>query len=392
MSNISLAWIPDIHLENKAVQPKTWQQQAAWIKDHQAAYNIQGVLCAGDIFMSNSGTDTLARDLPTAWPNGFETINSMGVPYLVAAGNHDYDGPTDDSVTPSQPLGSGTWDTTYFDMNIGYSKIRGYTAWYAGCWGAPGYPGKGSQGNSSKATQAIKIEAGGRKLLVIALEYLPRDGALEWAADQIDKNPDHEVIIVTHAYMTMSGLLFDKWGNDYDMAFMANTACEVTSDYTVTWSSPPSQETFKGLAVSQFPDQDFFPGGSTGTTILAWAKKFANIKLILCGHDIPEVQAPPVLNQNGSVPSQYSFVTAANDAHRVDLAHDGHPICGIFANYQCMVYPGHGMHNSEVVLLLELEGLQLRVRAFNTSTGEELLHQRPYPYLLPWWRNSELAS
>jgi hypothetical protein len=45
------------------------------------------------------------------------------------------------------------------------------------------------------------FEAGGRKWLVIGLEFAPRPDVLRWASDVIGAHPEHSAIIFTHAYL-----------------------------------------------------------------------------------------------------------------------------------------------------------------------------------------------
>jgi hypothetical protein len=237
------------------------------------------------------------------------------LPYLVAIGNHDYI----------------NGDSSSFDTNIGYIRLN-QKKWYAGYWAAP---------DGSQANQAIMFNAQGRQLLIIALEHMPRQGAIDWAQNLIISNPDYSVIIITHFYMTVHGVL------------PINT------------------------------DPYMWPGNSAqygGQELCDWAKTFSNIKAILCGHSLP----------------QTGTEEGTNHYHRVDMAWDGHPLIGIYTDYQVgfgddktvpadangCVGPG-GQLPSQVVLLLELSDFQMNVRAFNTTTGEEQFSPH-YPYVLPW--------
>ena len=320
---IRIVSIPDIHLEG-AGQPATWKAQAKWIVNNQATFNTQAVLFVGDVQISTSGQDDLGTDMPNGWNWGFSAIDGMNLPYLVSPGNHDYD---------------NIRDTTSLDQYIGYSRIC-QKPWWVGYWDdAPGAPPDTTvigqtpppppTGNSSKATQAIRVDVGGRQLLVIALEYFPRQGALDWAGGIISSNPACDVIILTHAYMLNSGALYD-----------------------LTNGAPA-------------PDDFFYPGATTGTQVLSWAQGFPNVHLVLCGHYVPATITPATLN----------------DAHRVDTANDGHPIMGVYADYQYAVPPT--VLISQVVLLLELSETQLNVRAFNTTNNVELSNTN-YPFSLAW--------
>ena len=93
------------------------------------------------------------------------------------------------------------------------------------------------------------------------------------------------------------------------------------------------------------------------------------------GHDIPNRGLPQA--------------TGPNEAHRIDTAADGHPIIGVYADYQAAI------PSSQVILLLEVTGSRVKVRAFNTSTGKEQFSTAYvnnsggtqfsyFPYVLPW--------
>ena len=83
----------------------------------------------------------------------------------------------------------------------------------------------------------------------------------------------------------------------------------------------------------------------------------------------------------------YSLGAGPNESNRVDTANDGHPLSGIYADYQFVnsqIYPDSPPpHPSEIVLLLELSNSQVNVRAFNTSTNTEVFAPY-YPYVLSW--------
>jgi hypothetical protein len=106
---------------------------------------------------------------------------------------------------------------------------------------------------------------------------------------------------------------------------------------------------------------------NNGVALNEWAKQFQNVKAILCGH---------VLSPFGN--------SGPNEAHRIDTAKDGHTFVGIFADYQtdytlnAIGQPSY----SQVVLLLELSGSLVNVRAFNTTTNVEETNN--FPYVLPW--------
>src|SRR5690606_40006682 len=66
------------------------------------------------------------------------------------------------------------------------------------------------------------FRAGGLNLLILSLEFGPRNKVLDWAARIIREHPRHKVIINTHAYMYADDTRMgpgDKWlPGDYGLA------------------------------------------------------------------------------------------------------------------------------------------------------------------------------
>ena len=64
----------------------------------------------------------------------------------------------------------------------------------------------------SSANNFIRLEVGGRKILIIALEVLPRTAVLNWARAVHDQYFNHEVWVTTHGYMDTLGQRCDRSG------------------------------------------------------------------------------------------------------------------------------------------------------------------------------------
>lgn len=56
----------------------------------------------------------------------------------------------------------------------------------------------------------VPIMVGKRKIYIIALEFGPRKEAVDWATLVVKANPDVDFILMTHEWMTRSGLRIDK--------------------------------------------------------------------------------------------------------------------------------------------------------------------------------------
>jgi hypothetical protein len=327
-------------------QPNNWINQTNWIVKNINTYNIQAVLCAGDMYMCfdpNCRPEMEKRvwEWDDGKGEGLVAIDHWKLPYLVAAGNHDWDCTDIHAHTDSRI-------TTSFDKYVGHDKIC-TKPWYVECCQVPVRPldisCPPSLVEGSKANQAIRFDVRGRHVLVIALEIFPRPDVLRWARNLAKKYHDHEVIIITHAYMTDAGDLF--------------------GGYTARG--------YWGLSEEH---------SSSGVDILNCIKKLPNVKAILCGH------------------SNHS-PNPGGEAHRTDVADDGHPLLGIYSDYQLFT------PNSHVLLLLQVSGSEVKVRVFDTNADQEVHYSFDfptnaegtsptnaegtrfdypdiYPYILPW--------
>jgi hypothetical protein len=354
---IRFLWIPDVHLERDNTQPgqpyangsdlcnppgnpvgnqpTTWIDQCQWIKANQPVYHYQALLCAGDYAALGGGSWDLPAKQQDAWNEGISVAIQCGMPFLSCSGNHD-----NEQNTPG-------WYTYSFDQNIGNARISS-NPWYAGYWNSGAIlssnPGGSNPGlpspYSTRSCQAIAFSVGAQQVLVISLEFVPRPGALTWAAGVIAQHPTHDVILITHWYLDLDGSPF------------------------------PISETWLGTGALDGNQPTLY--GTSGEGLLQWIKTQPRIKVTLGGH----VVTTAVNNQ----PTQPNFAT------RSDQTNAGQTTIGIAANYQ---FTGSGRPDeanprpcSEVVLMLDITETNVNVRAFNTTLSQELDSQWGYPLAL----------
>ncbi len=147
--------------------------QTSWIKDNKKALNIKFVVHLGDLVEEPFSA---AR---WQWADKcMDTLDNV-VPYLVIPGNHDYENYCRDEVK----------STIMYNQYFPYTRFQDYS-WYGGH-----YPANGNQNSYGL------FASGGKKFLVIGLELCPSDAVLSWADGIINKYPDREVILFTHAYL-----------------------------------------------------------------------------------------------------------------------------------------------------------------------------------------------
>ncbi len=143
-----------------------------WIVANKDAKNIKYVMGLGDV------TD---KDLNEEWVhavNQFAKLEAAGIPYTVVRGNHESVAKYNEYM-----LGDGI---NYADMIDGCYKAGDYTNTYT------------------------KFTVGDTKYMVFVLNYGAEDAVLNWAGELIKANPDHRVILTTHAYLFRDGTTLDK--------------------------------------------------------------------------------------------------------------------------------------------------------------------------------------
>ena len=152
--------------------PETYIAQTLWIRQRLKPDNIKFAIHLGDIVQT-------AGKKPE-WENASLAMRLLDgvVPYSVAPGNHDM-------VVKER-------DTTLYNQYFSPARFA-EREWYGGHLG------------ETNDNNYCFFEGGGRKFMVINLEFAPRDEALQWAASIAAQHPTHHVIVATHCYMRPDG-------------------------------------------------------------------------------------------------------------------------------------------------------------------------------------------
>src|SRR6185312_9245521 len=212
--DFSIVVLPDTQNEAQFF-PQVMNSQTNWIAANRDGLNIQMVLGVGDIV--NDGAQTAQQQNADA---AIRILDNAGIPYMLAIGNHDYDGaaPKTRSV-----IGFNQW--------FGPARYSG-KAYY-----------KGSYPSGSNENFYGILTINGKQYLFLVLEFRPRSASLDWAESILSANSDKEAIVVTHSYLRTTGLREDT--------------CDT---------------------------QDMGPGNANGQQMWQRLRKHSNVIMVLNGH------------------------------------------------------------------------------------------------------------
>lgn len=207
--------------------PEEYYKIYQWIVDNAEEKKIAYVMGLGDITDGNSSQEWQRAQ------ESFWLLGESGIPHSQVRGNHD----------------SKENFELYMGADMDYQdSIQGAF-------------------NDKMANTWRLLQVGQVKYLIFALDYGFGDDVIQWAGEIIERYPDHNVIITTHAYMY----------RDY-----------TTLDYLD--EVPPSTT------------------GGVNDGDHMWEKfisKYENIKLVLCGHiDIDNVQISTQVGDHGNTVTQ----------------------------------------------------------------------------------------
>lgn len=188
----SMIIVPDPQTYSKfgRNQP-VFELMTAWISENIDPLNIKMVLCTGDLVEQNEmiNPDDFSANQPskTQWESVARAFGRLDgrVPYVTVLGNHDYGYKSIENRNSNF--------NTYFpvDKNFQNQKLLREV-------------GLNAQGIPTLENAAFEFTSPhGKKMLVLSLEFAPRDTTLGWAKKVIsqEKYKDHEVIVLTHSYM-----------------------------------------------------------------------------------------------------------------------------------------------------------------------------------------------
>lgn len=192
----TIVGIPDVHLDFLC-KSNNLTTMSEWIVARARKLNIRFVAQLGDAG-DRRGTGTIGEML-AACRRGFAPLTQAGIPVSVCMGNHDYDRPS-----AQRPNPSWTADPA-FGMPF-YQDMRGFGGTFESETEDPGADPGGT------ANHYFTFHAAGVDMLMLSLEYGPREKVMKWADHLVrERFPDHSVVVFTHSYLHTDGTVV---GND----------------------------------------------------------------------------------------------------------------------------------------------------------------------------------
>jgi VCBS repeat-containing protein len=181
--DFTIVVLPDTqHYVDNATRTATFNQQTQWIVDNANDLNVVFVSQLGDL---TENFDTVEVEFQRA-DSAMDILDNNGIPNNLAPGNHD--------------LGTGGTTSTYYDQYFPPSRYAPHSStWYGGWLGEE----TGQVQRLNKDNYEL-FTAGGIDFLIIHLEIDMPSYAVQWANEIIDRYPDRQVILSTHAFVNTS--------------------------------------------------------------------------------------------------------------------------------------------------------------------------------------------
>ena len=178
----TLVVLPDTQLYSEKFETN-YVAQTEWIAKNVDRYNMKYVLHVGDVTQNN---------IKREWEVALDAHKKMEgkVPCAVVPGNHD--------------LGPGGKGSSRETLMSDYFKFQEFQK-------MPTFGGVYDKEPNRMENNYHLFEAGGRKWMILGLEFGPRNDVLRWANEVVAKHPDHTVILITHAYLRPDNNRFDRY-------------------------------------------------------------------------------------------------------------------------------------------------------------------------------------
>lgn len=180
----TLVVFPDTQVEVGS-KPEMFYSQINWVVKHKDSLNIPITLHVGDLVNFNNFNHFEVAS------KGYEAFDKAHIPYAITLGNHD-----------GEAVGFHSGSAAPGNVNQNLRKTFKFNSYFP-VSRFTNQRGRFEPGKSDNAYYTFK--EGKTSWLVIALEFCPRMGAINWAADIAKEYFNYNVIILTHFYLTGKG-------------------------------------------------------------------------------------------------------------------------------------------------------------------------------------------
>lgn len=193
--------VPDTqNYTGSAAGEAIFQAEFDWIAANQVDSNIVFVTHVGDV--ANNPSD------PTEWDlveRVWNTLDNTGIPYGIAAGNHDID---------------LQGNAVEFDARFGVARYEDFD-WFGGAFAPEA---------ARSSYQTVSID--GHELLFLHIRHLktpygPLEPVIDWAGDVLAAHPDHLAFVTTHEFTSTDGSIVMP-----ELLTELRTHCNVTAIFS----------------------------------------------------------------------------------------------------------------------------------------------------------------
>lgn len=173
----------------------------SWVSENFEQLNTEFVLCTGDLVEHNDYLNPNGKDAnqnsTEQWTSVRKSFSRLDhkVPYILGTGNHDYGHK------------SAEYRSTKYDNYFGPEQNHFNKS-------ALREVGPLLNGQSTTANAVYEFVINDKKLLVMVLEFAPREEVVVWAKQVVDqaKYADHQVLLLTHSFLNSKSERFIKEG------------------------------------------------------------------------------------------------------------------------------------------------------------------------------------
>jgi hypothetical protein len=223
----SMVYLPDVQNYNSSDGDQAREiGQMNWIINNKAAFNIKAVIQGGDIVNQN--------DTPSQWARAKEAFNMLNgqVPYILAAGNHDFGNNNFEN--------RNTQYNNYFKVTDNPLNNPATGGIIKGTYETSG----SAQFTHLENSYSTFTAPDGRKMLIFNVEFYPRQAVLDWAnsiAGQA-QYADYTALLLTHAFIDSGATRWNAAANEFpgiegnDGVDMWNELVKVNGNFQMTYN------------------------------------------------------------------------------------------------------------------------------------------------------------